>query len=226
MLVRRIAARCQDKQVILTTHSSFVLNKLGLDNLILLSRTGSMRLTGLPADTLDYFKKLSGYDTLRVVLAKRIILVEGPSDELIVQRAYRDKHGGALPLEDNVDVINARGLSFKRFLDIASPLGIPAAVVTDNDERPLADIEADYASYTSQGTITIHVGDSATGRTLEPQLLAANGRATLNHLLATSYATDTDLLSYMRQNKTTCALKLFESAESVTIPSYIANAVL
>ena len=72
-----------------------------------------MRLTDLPVDTLDYFKKLSGYDTLRVVLAQRLILVEGPSDELIVQRAFKDRHG-VLPLEAGVDVINVRGLSFKR----------------------------------------------------------------------------------------------------------------
>ena len=35
-LVRRIEQRCQGKQVVMTTHSSFVLNKLGLDRLVLL----------------------------------------------------------------------------------------------------------------------------------------------------------------------------------------------
>ena len=99
----QIAERCEGKQVLITTHSSFVLNKLGLDKLILLTPSRGLRLTDLPADTLGYFKKLSGYDTLRIVLAERVILVEGPSDELIVQRAYRDAHGGKLPLEDNVD---------------------------------------------------------------------------------------------------------------------------
>ena len=44
---------------------------------------------------MNYFKKLPGYDTLRLVLAKRVILVEGPSDELVVQRAYRDAHDGS-----------------------------------------------------------------------------------------------------------------------------------
>ena len=41
-----------------------------------------------------------------LVLAKRVILVEGPSDELVVQRAYRDAHNGRLPIQDGVDVMS------------------------------------------------------------------------------------------------------------------------
>ncbi len=115
VLVRKVADRCEGKQLLVTTHSSYVLNKLGLDQLVLLHDQQTTRISELPADTLRYFKRLSGYDTLRLVLAKRAILVEGPSDELIVQRAFLDKHG-VLPMEAGVDVINVRGLSFKRFL--------------------------------------------------------------------------------------------------------------
>lgn len=82
-LIHKISAKCKDKQVFITTHSSYVLNKLGLENLVLLSAEQGHRMTSLPADTQDYFRKLSGYDTLRVVLARRSILVEGPSDELV-----------------------------------------------------------------------------------------------------------------------------------------------
>jgi predicted ATP-dependent endonuclease of OLD family len=89
ILMEKITARCDGKQVPVTTHSSYVLNKLGLENLVLLTPQRGVRITDLPADTVDYFKKLPGYDTLRLVLAKRVILVEGPSDELVVQRAYR-----------------------------------------------------------------------------------------------------------------------------------------
>lgn len=134
-LIRRISSKCEEKQVFITTHSSYVLNKLGLENLVLLSAEKGFRLSNLPTGTQDYFRKLSGYDTLRVVMAHRSILVEGPSDELVIQRAYHDVHG-CLPSEDGVDVINIRGLSFKRFLDIASLLEHnQVAVVTDNDAR-------------------------------------------------------------------------------------------
>ncbi|ABL79346.1 MULTISPECIES: AAA family ATPase [unclassified Nocardioides] len=225
-LVAKISEKCKDKQVFITTHSSYVLNKLGLDSLFLLTPRTGLRLTDLPASTLDYFKKLSGYDTLRLVLAKKVILVEGPSDELVVQRAYQDKHGN-LPIHDGVDVINVRGLSFKRFLDIAKPLGIEVHVVTDNDGADPAVVEAGYSDYTAVPHIHVHVGQDPTRKTLEPQLVGANGRDTINAILGTRYTTDVDLLKHMTAsaNKTTCALKIFEHLDTITMPGYIADAV-
>ena len=67
--------------------------ELGIEKLVLLHSNKTLSLAKLPADTQNYFKKLSGYDTLRLVLAERAILVEGPSDELIVQKAYLLKYG-------------------------------------------------------------------------------------------------------------------------------------
>ena len=224
-LVRRIEERCQGKQVVMTTHSSFVLNKLGLDRLVLVVPPHTMRLTDLPGETLEYFKKLSGYDTLRVVLAERIILVEGPSDELIVQRAFTDRHG-VLPLEAGVDVINVRGLSFKRFLDIAKPLGKRVEVITDNDNRDPQDVKAQYADYTCDGSaITVHVGSAVGGPTLEPQIVAANDLALLNELLGTSHASAAELSAYMEANKTAYALALLEATARITMPSYIDDAI-
>jgi len=224
-LVRRIEQRCQGKQVVMTTHSSFVLNKLGLDRLVLVAPPSTMRLTDLPVETLDYFKKLSGYDTLRVVLAQRLILVEGPSDELIVQRAFKDRHG-VLPLEAGVDVINVRGLSFKRFLDIAKPLGKRVEVITDNDGDDPEKVKAKYADYTGDGSsITIHVGSAAGGSTLEPQIVAANTVAALSELFGTSHASAAELSAYMVTNKTACALQVLEAAADITMPSYIDDAV-
>lgn len=225
MLISKIDEKCKGKQVIITTHSSFVLNKLGLGNLVLLSATSGIRIGDLPQGTQDYFMKLSGYDTLRLVLAKKVILVEGPSDELIVQRAYLDAHAGHLPINDGIDVINVRGLSFKRFLDIAKLLKRPAAVVTDNDDSPATDIAARYSDYTSESFITIHVGTDGNGRTLEPQLLAANDRASLNAILDKDFDTDQKLLDYMKSNKTTVGLAVFNATTSIAMPEYIQNAV-
>ncbi|HET6506946.1 MAG TPA: AAA family ATPase [Baekduia sp.] len=56
-LVHRISERCEGKQVLVSTHSSYVLDKLGLDGLMLRHEGNNMRLKDLPADTLDYFKK-------------------------------------------------------------------------------------------------------------------------------------------------------------------------
>lgn len=223
-LVREIQTRCADKQVVIATHSSYVLNKLGIDNLVMLGSGDPTRLTDLPTDTLTYFKRLSGYDTLRLVLTRRAILVEGPSDELIIQRAYRDEHG-MLPLEDGVDVINVRGLSFRRFLDIARPLHKSVVVVTDNDGKPQAEVVARYRDYTEDRPIKICAGSDDGGRTLEPQVVNANSLELLNEIFDTEISTADEMIERMRNAKTEWALKVFESRTTIVMPDYIRDAV-
>lgn len=223
-LVRKIADRCADKQVFITTHSSYVLNKLGLSCLILIHDQQTLRLENLPPDTQTFFMRLSGYDTLRIVLAKKVVLVEGPSDDLIVQRAYRDKHG-QLPMEAGIDIFEARGLTFKRFLDIAKPLGKPTVVVTDNDGKESSEVRDALKAYTDDSKIVVHTGEKTQGKTLEPQLIASTGRTTLNQVLGKAYDTDDALLMHMTANKTDVALQLFLTEKPLTFPAYINDAV-
>lgn len=226
MLMNDIRKDCANRQVIITTHSGFVLNKLGIDNLRLVSHDGQpATLTGLTSDTKDYFMKLPGYDTLRLILSKRCILVEGPSDELIVQRAYKDRHV-KLPLEDGVDVISVGSLAFPRFLEIAGLLKLDVRVVTDND-RDVAALQAKYATYLNgtASTIRIFYDDDESCPTLEPQLLKANSLHVLNTILNTMHSDDQALLKYMGRNKTDCALKLFETDQAWVKPDYIIHAI-
>ena len=83
-LISYIGAQRQSRQLLITTHSSFVLNKLGVESVILFHRGTAITLKSLTPDTQDYFMRLPGHDTLRLILSKKSILVEGPSDELIV----------------------------------------------------------------------------------------------------------------------------------------------
>ena len=82
------------KQLFISTHSSFVANKLGLQCLHLVANARTTPFKSLSSDTYNYFLKLPGYNTLRILLANKAILVEGPADELILQRAYIDTGGG------------------------------------------------------------------------------------------------------------------------------------
>ena len=223
-LIEKIGARCEERQVVISTHSSFVINKLGLDRLMLLSNNDVVRTSELPTDTLRYFKKLSGYDTLRLVLAKAAILVEGPSDELIVQRAYRDKYG-KLPIENGIDVINVRGLSAKRFLDLAVPLGRRVAVVNDNDGDFEHNVTERYESYISHPFITVHASSDNALKTLEPQIVASAGLGTINTVLGKSFASDDEASEYLVRNKTDAALALFETDQAITWPQYVQDAI-
>ena len=237
-LLRSIKENYGGKQMIISTHSSFVSNKLGLDNLVLLTKNNSVRLRGLESN--DFFEKISGYDTLRLILCKKAILVEGDSDELVIQRAYMDKHDGKLPIEDGVEVISV-GTSFLRFLEIGRKLNIPVKIVVDND-GDIAALQEKYSEYIGTNVssnievcfdLKEYSGELKIGKnntpynynTLEPLLLESNSLEVLNEIFGTSYAEKDDLRKYMRNHKTDCALKIFKARTKINYPDYIARAV-
>ena len=224
ILIKRIQDKCTGKQIFAATHSAYVLNKLGLENVILLHGGATTSLKALPADTQQYFRKLPGYDTLRMILAKRAILVEGPSDELVVQKAYQRRHG-RLPIQDGVDVISVRGLSFARYLDIAKELGTRVAVVTDNDGNHASRVVAKYAPYASYTHIAICADSNDDLRTLEDQMFACNDLARLNTLFGTTYGDREAMLAYMKANKTEWALAVFDTATAIDFPTYVIDAI-
>jgi len=240
VLIQSIKDNLGDKQILISTHSSFVANKLGLDSLILLNDSKTVKLKDLKADTKDFFSHLSGYDTLRLILCKKAILVEGDSDELVIQKAYMNASGGKLPIENGIDVISV-GTAFLRFLEVAEKLNKSVSVVTDND-GDVAAVQTKYANYIGANVkanivicfdSTVDSGALVIGaknkpfnyNTLEPKILKENGRAKMNTILGTAYANDDDLHKYMKANKTECALKIFETTEEIKFPQYILDAI-
>lgn len=222
-LINKIIEKSNGRQLIITTHSSFVLNKMGIENTLMFNGQNSIRLNDLPKTTEAYFRKLPGHDTLRMILAKKTLLVEGPSDELMVQKAFQQSHG-KMPLEAGIEVISVNSLAFKRFLDIAKLLKLDVCVITDNDGKSAVK-EAGYADYAAGKTIHIHIGKDDRYPTLEPQLIKANGLAKLNRILGKTCANEAEMIEYMTEHKADTALKLFDSAEAIDIPEYINNAI-
>lgn len=167
-------------------------------------------------------------------------MVEGASDELVIQKAYMETHDGRLPIQDNIDVISV-GISFLRFLELASVLGIKVAVVTDND----GDIEAlkrkysDYLGDNQKPNIRIcfdeivDSGDLKIGKsdynynTLEPKIIKANREnlELFNDLFQTQYEDVDDLRKYMKQHKTECAMAIFDTDKKIAFPDYILEAI-
>lgn len=233
-LIKHIEDNYDNQQVIISTHNSFVANKLGLDKLNLLANNHTLKLTNLSTETFNYFKKLSYYDTLRMILSKKTILVEGPSDELIIQKAYKDKHG-KLPIENQVDIISV-GTSFLRFLEIAKILELKVVVATDNDGNTTG-LDKKYKNYKDMDNITICYDEAVSESeknmkdfnydTLEPALFRANNKniEVFNNIFNKKFNNDNELLIYMINNKTECALAIFESDEILNYPNYINRAI-
>ena len=229
-----------NKQIFITTHSSFVANKLGLKKLILLENQKTMKFNDLSEDTQEFFMKKPGYDTLRFLLCSKAILVEGDADELIVQRAYKDEYD-KLPIEDEIDVISV-GTTFLRFLEIADKLKKETIILTDND-GDISALEGKYDDYIGenskeyikiyydkethkfQGELKAKNGGDFNYDTLEPCILRANSLKLINEILDKNCSSDDELIKYMVANKTDCAIKIFKSEISINYPDYIKKAI-
>lgn len=200
-----------EKQLFISTHSSFVANKLGLQHLHLVANNSTTPFKALKKDTYDYFLKLPGYNTLRILLANEAILVEGPADELIIQRAYMDNYGKQ-PIEFGIDVIAVDSLAFQRYCELASLICKHLTIVTDNDGNANEVINR-YKKYGDLVTLCIEQDDSR--RTLEPSVLAANidsfeeFRAIIYQGKDIRTRDAKSILNFMLGNKTEWSMRVF-----------------
>lgn len=247
-LIKFISDNC-NSQVFITTHSSYVLNKLSLDNLCLLA-DGYLRLRDVDPQTAKTLQRLPGYDTLRIVLSKKVILVEGPSDELLLKKIYLDKES-RLPEEDGIDIIVVRGIGFKHYLKIAEHIETKVHVVKDNDGSYDKNINKYSANYKNFQNIKFYSDEDDLLKSLEPSLIAANGASetslddfakialspqAFNKLIEkpdlktkkeyfTSIYIGTNGDKNNGSKKVDTALRIFESSAPIKFPSYLEEAL-
>lgn len=223
----------EGKQVFISTHSSYIANKLDLGKIFLLRNGQITSMSELPENTKLYFKKLPGYDTLRVVLAEKIILVEGPTDELIIQRAYLDEKG-ELPIANGIDVIVVDSLAFKRYCDIAVLLDKKIVIVTDNDGDVQKSIIEKYANYTDNDKLIFIYEKDEKLYTIEPSILEVNCtngipndefKEAISKSGSMKNKSKQEILEFMKNNKAEWALRVFDSDKKITYPEYIKNAI-
>ena len=223
LLSRMESLAGEQQQLFVTTHSSFVLNRLGLGSLLLMGRGEAHKIPDLNPGTVSYFQKLPGYDTLRIALANKIVLVEGPSDEIIFERIFRDIYEKS-PMECGIDVLSMRGLSLKHCLELCAALDKTVAALRDNDGIVLAELRSQVQEWLVNGRRELFIGELEHGQTLEPQLLHFNGEVVLREIL--NIEARADLSKWMKREKTEGALRIAESKQQITPPEYMRAAAL
>jgi len=231
-LIQRIY-ETKGKQLFVSTHSSYVANKLELDKLLLVRLGEVFAFNALNDETVRYFNKLPGYDTLRLVLAEKVILVEGATDELLIQRAYLDKND-KLPIADGIDIITVNSLAFKRYCDIAILMKKSISIVTDNDGGIGKNITQKYSGYIDNDYCGFFYEPDETLNTIEPSVVAANleeGAPTESFLKSISKndsmlsKTADDANTFMRNSKVEWAMRVFDSPEKIQYPEYVKNVI-
>ncbi|MDE1485737.1 AAA family ATPase [Xenorhabdus bovienii] len=240
-LVSFIEKKLSNKQLFISTHSSYVMNKLSIDKLCLLAN-GYKQLNNIDCGTVKKLKRLPGYDTLRAVLSSKVILVEGPSDELILKKYYyqiNDK----LPEEDGIDIIVVRGIGFNNYLEIIKHTGVHTRVMKDNDGNYDKNVKKYIDEYKGYDFIKIYSSEENEQYSLEPLLIETNSdneelldkyaKISLSARTYKEFEKEINLLekiSFLKnwykdeggagKKKVDTAMRIFESNEKIKYPTF------
>ncbi len=181
-------------------------------------------------DRLKYFTKAPNFPTLRIALCKRAILVEGPTDEMMVLY-YFMKQYKVHPFVKGIELIVIGGNKmFPRFTEIADSINKHVAIITDNDGDVLATVKA-RVNPNNYSCVEVFSEMDNTLHTIEPSFVAANkGKLQeLSDLLRSRKVKDDtqeDLSAFMEIHKTDWAYKLLCSDNyDFNVPKYIIDAV-
>lgn len=218
-LIQRVA-ETSSGQLFITTHNSLISTRLELRNLLIMHENGEdkpIALKDLSDETAKYFMKAPPASIVEFALSQRSILVEGPSEYMLLEKFYEGITGHS-PEMDNVHVIDIRGLSFKRYLEIAKQTGSKVAVITDNDKDYQKNCIEKYVDYATDQNIQIFFHDNNNRRTFEIVLYDGN------QTLCDSLFGD-DAQGYMLRNKTEAAFSLLSQNQAINVPDYIKRAI-
>ncbi|MGL5751476.1 MAG: ATP-dependent nuclease [Paraclostridium sp.] len=122
------------KYMFLSTHSSFLIKKIKNATLIKLISDGNIIGKSVYykiPDEYQYLKNKMTDDLTEAIFAKKVLLVEGPSEKQLF-----DKVLSTLNKDyeiDNKIIISVNGVDFKPYYDILDKLGIDVIIKTDND---------------------------------------------------------------------------------------------
>lgn len=218
-LIQRVS-ETQHGQLFITTHNSLISTRLELQNLLIMHEGAEDKptsLSNLKVDTAKYFMKAPVANVIEFAISKKAILVEGPSEYMLFERFYKTVTDHK-PERDNVHIIDVRGLSFKRYLEIAQLLNSKVAVITDNDKNKQKNCIDKYADFADDTNIEIHYEDDETKSTFEIVLYGDN-HALCDRLFGEN------AIDYMLENKTEAAYRLLSQNETIAVPDYIQGAI-
>lgn len=153
-------------QIFLSTHSTEFLNKLKLENVVVLTEGTAISLGDeLDKEQLNYLGRKPNMDILKFLYSRNCILVEGPSEEMLI-RSYINSRKRKL---DDIEVLSLHK-GFRKMMDIwlkvnknsSNKLGI----IRDFDNQLKA--KQDHEKYNEHSNILV---TTTKDYTLEPEII-------------------------------------------------------
>ncbi|MGY3568336.1 ATP-dependent nuclease [Vibrio paucivorans] len=214
-------------QTIISTHNPSIINKLKLSNVLAFTGEKAISLSDTPTKLVDYLRKRPNFDILKLLFANKVILVEGPTEEMLIS-TYLSKQ----PALNDIDIIPIGQRGYATFLDIWLALNKDnqnkkIGVVRDYDNSDAAKAKHD-AYDTAHANVTVR---TTTNYTLEIDLVEAEDNlALLNDLF--EMEGDLDAVSkHMINGKTARMLDVCdamvdeENPLDIKLPAHIAEVI-
>ncbi|EKA7365114.1 AAA family ATPase [Vibrio parahaemolyticus] len=214
-------------QTIISTHNPSIINKLKISNVLAFTGEKAISLSDTPTKLVDYLRKRPNFDILKLLFANKVILVEGPTEEMLIS-TYLSKQ----PALNDIDIIPIGQRGYATFLDIWLALNKDnqnkkIGVVRDYDNSDAAKAKHD-AYDTAHANVTVR---TTTNYTLEIDLVEAEDNlALLNGLF--EIKGDLDAVSkHMINGKTARMLDVCdamvdeENPLDIKLPAHIAEVI-
>jgi putative ATP-dependent endonuclease of OLD family len=210
-------------QTIITSHRPEVINKLDFKNVIAFSGNKAVPFVDVDDSLINYLAKRPNFDILKLLFSNRIILVEGPTEEMFINTILNLNKDTL----HNIDVISIGQKGFKTFLDIWMKLNADnkskmIGIIRDFDNQQKAKKEHDV--YDNDKTIFVR---TTVGYTLEDDIVATETNC---KTISEYYLLDeAEVSDYLKASKTENMINLCDSIQEgkikITVPKHI-NEVL
>lgn len=214
----------RNTQLFISTHSNMISARLDLRNAILLNSNSQNTtvLNSISGSTSQYFMKAPNNNILNFILSKKVILVEGDAEYILMEQLYKNITNSELSLND-IHIISVGGTSFKRYLEIAKILKIKTVVIRDNDQDYEKKCVQDFEYYICDHIKIFYVSDN-TKYTFEVCLYDSNNQI-CDELFSESRRT-LSVLQFMLANKAEVAFELLiKKGNILNVPNYIRDAI-
>ena len=211
-------------QIFIATHSSLVASRLNLKKIILLNSNNcnTLSLGSVDDETANFFMKSPNSNLLEYILSKKVILVEGHAEYILIEKLY-EIYTKNIPENDDIHIIAVGGICFKRYLEIGNALNIKTAVITDNDKNYECNCTQKYLDYVNKN-IKIFADEDDEIYTFEKSIYKAN-KSICDKVMIRSTRQTLTAEEYMLKNKSESAFVLLCTKKELSIPKYIEDAI-
>lgn len=229
-MLQQISDQQENSQIIVATHNNMIVSRLNLNNVLWITEDEVKNLKDVKSDVAEFFVRADDNAFLQLLLSKKVFLVEGATEFLLLPMFYQQIIGNTIE-EDGISVISCNGISYKRYLEIAKATDKKIAVVTDNDKKAHKITEA--VSFNQVNSLQhIFMGATVDEWTWEACVYKEN-KTILDGMIdvqagATYKFHDKDygaVLGKMLNSKVDVAYQMLTSGKTFAVPQYIKDAI-